>query len=93
MPLKHFPALPIFSRLETHNICTHDSLGPAKEYSLAYVGGSKRQTWEWGIELTERNVPGRKKRVTRVIMRMDTASDLVFRARVCISFVINHILS
>jgi hypothetical protein len=38
-------------------------------------------------------VPGRKKRVTRVMMRMDTVSDFVFSARMCISLVINSMLS
>jgi hypothetical protein len=39
--------------------------------------------------LTEINVPGKKKRVTRVIIRIDTVSDCVLRARICMSLVIN----
>ena len=33
------------------------------------------------------NVPGRKNRVTRVIIRIETVSCVVFRARTCISLV------
>jgi len=39
------------------------------------------------------NVPGKKKRVTRVIIRIDTVSDFVLRARICMSFVINSMFS
>jgi len=59
-----------------------------------HTWGDARRGWlEKSGELTDMNVPGKKNKVTRVIILIDTVSSLVFWAIFCILSVIFSMFS